>query len=174
PSRGDAVMRSACLLTCLLAVGCGAGTEPAGSVSVPAQPGQPDPGTATQPVGPADEVPDLRTRMAGSDWPTFLGPTGASIPTEKGHIAPGPEEGLRKVWSAAVGNGYVAPAISKGRLFLFDRGRENLRLRCLNSETGAALWQFEYPSDFQDMYGYDNGPRATPVVDGGRVYIYGP
>src|SRR5262249_20622244 len=78
------------------------------------------------------------------------------------------------VWTAEVGNGYVAPAISKGRLFLFDRGADKLRLRCLKSTTGEPIWDFEYPSDYEDFYGYDNGPRATPIVDGDRVYIYGP
>ncbi|HEX3872257.1 MAG TPA: PQQ-binding-like beta-propeller repeat protein, partial [Pirellulales bacterium] len=48
------------------------------------------------------------------------------------------------------------------------------RLQCMNSETGEHLWKFEYPSDFEDMYGYDNGPRSQPVVDGDRVYTFGP
>ena len=44
---------------------------------------------------------------------------------------------------------------------------------CLRSETGELLWQFEYPTDYEDLYGYDNGPRSSPVVDGDRVYILG-
>jgi outer membrane protein assembly factor BamB len=35
------------------------------------------------------------------------------------------------------------------------------------------LWRWEYPSDYIDMYGYNNGPRCSPVVDDDRVYIYG-
>ena len=35
------------------------------------------------------------------------------------------------------------------------------------------LWKFEYPTDYEDLYGYDNGPRCSPVVDGDRVYIFG-
>src|SRR5262249_11811778 len=30
-----------------------------------------------------------------------------------------------------------------------------------------------YPTDYEDLYGYSNGPRCSPVVDGDRVYIYG-
>jgi outer membrane protein assembly factor BamB len=65
------------------------------------------------------------------------------------------------------------PAISRGRLYQFDRHGDRARLSCLNSETGGFLWKFEYPTDYQDQYGYDNGPRCCPVVDDDRVYIYG-
>ena len=30
----------------------------------------------------------------------------------------------------------------------------------LKSETGEPLWQFEYQTDYEDLYGYDNGPRG--------------
>jgi outer membrane protein assembly factor BamB len=43
----------------------------------------------------------------------------------------------------------------------------------LEAETGKQLWQFEYPTDYRDMLGYNNGPRCSPVVDGNRVYIFG-
>ena len=62
---------------------------------------------------------------------------------------------------------------SAGRLFQFDRLANQARLRAVESETGKPLWQFEYPSEFEDQYNYENGPRASPVVDGERVYIYG-
>jgi outer membrane protein assembly factor BamB len=65
------------------------------------------------------------------------------------------------------------PSISRGRLFQFDRHGNQARLTCLHSETGAFLWKFEYPTEFQDLYGYNNGPRCCPVVDNERVYIYG-
>src|SRR5262249_11524603 len=31
----------------------------------------------------------------------------------------------------------------------------------------------EYPTTYDDFYGYNNGPRCCPVVDGNRVYAYG-
>jgi outer membrane protein assembly factor BamB len=96
-----------------------------------------------------------------------------SVSTETGIIAPWPKEGLRLVWKKEVGTGYGMPSISRGRLFQFDRHGNQARLTCLQSETGAPLWQFEYPTEFQDFYGYNNGPRCCPVVDNDRVYIYG-
>jgi outer membrane protein assembly factor BamB len=138
-------------LTSLLILGCG-----------PKTPG----------IGPLP--PDLRTRQDGSDWPAFLGPLGTSVSTEKGLITPWPRQGPRIVWHTTIAEGYAAPTISRGRLFLFDRLRNRARLRCLESETGKPLWTFEYHTDYRDFYNYDGGPRCCPVVDDDRVYLYGP
>jgi outer membrane protein assembly factor BamB len=122
----------------------------------------------------ADRLPpDLRTRKTGTDWPRFLGPTGNSASTEKGLVTPWPERGPRIRWHKRLGSGYGMPTISRGRLFLFDRTGNRARLNCWNSETGAELWTFDYPTDYKDMYGYNNGPRCCPVVDDDRVYIFG-
>ena len=43
----------------------------------------------------------------------------------------------------------------------------------MESDTGTELWRFEYPTDYEDMYGYNNGPRSCPVIDEERVYIFG-
>jgi outer membrane protein assembly factor BamB len=134
----------------------------------------PDPEPSVK-SGPDAPLPsDLGTRKAGSDWPRFLGPTGDSVSAEKGVVAPWPKEGPRLVWEKKVGTGYAMPTISRGRLFLFDRTRNRARLTCLKSETGEELWAFDYRTDYVDSYGYNNGPRCSPVVDGERVYLYGP
>jgi outer membrane protein assembly factor BamB len=73
-----------------------------------------------------------------------------------------------------LGESYCAPSISRGRLFHFDRHGDLHRLTCRNSETGKELWTYELPASFTDMLGYNNGPRATPVVDGERVYVMSP
>ncbi len=115
----------------------------------------------------------LGTRKAGVDWPAFLGPQGNSVSPEKGLVVPWPPEGPRVVWEKRVASGYSMPTISRGRLFLFDRLRDDARLRALNAETGETLWTFEYPTAFEDSYGYSNGPRCSPVVDGDRIYLLG-
>jgi len=113
------------------------------------------------------------TAENGSDWPKFLGPAGTGVSPEKGIITPWPKDGLRVVWDVKLGSGYGAPSVADGRLFVCDRVGDDARLRCLKSTTGEELWKFTYPSDYEDYYGYDNGPRCCPVVDGDRVYIYG-
>ncbi len=121
----------------------------------------------------AAAVQDLGTRKQGVDWPCFLGPTGDSKSTERGIITQWKPDVPRIVWQERVGTGYGMPTISRGRLFQFARFGNQARLTCQKSETGAILWKFEYSTAYEDMYGYDNGPRCLPVVDDDRVYIFG-
>ena len=116
---------------------------------------------------------DLRTRPQGVDWPDFLGPNRDNKSPETGLPTRWPEEGPPLVWSCTLGAGYPAPSVSRGRIYVFSQYGTTVRLSCRRSETGQELWRFEYPSHYQDLYGYDNGPRCTPVVDGQRVYILG-
>lgn len=122
----------------------------------------------------AGDPPDLGTRKAGVDWPGFLGPTANGVSPEKGILTTWPKDGLKVVWEAPMGQGFPPPAVSRGRLFHFDRFGDNNRLTCRNAETGKRLWAFEYPTTYEDLYGYSPGPRACPVVDGDRVYTHGP
>ena len=39
--------------------------------------------------------------------------------------------------------------------------------------TGKTIWSGDYPTHYQDAFGFDEGPRATPAVDGKRVYTFG-
>ncbi len=109
----------------------------------------------------------------GADWPGFLGPRGDGTSAETGIIAPWPKDGLRIVWHKTVGMGYGMPSIANGRLFLFDRHGNQARLTCMDAKTGKELWRFEYPTRYTDAFGYNNGPRACPVIDGDRVYLHG-
>jgi outer membrane protein assembly factor BamB len=116
---------------------------------------------------------NLWTRKTGDDWPTFLGPTGDSKSTEVGILKEWPEAGPRVVWQRRLGEGYGIGSIARGRIYQADRMRNTARLVCLNAETGEELWKHEYETDYVDTYGYDGGPRCSPVIDGDRVYMYG-
>jgi outer membrane protein assembly factor BamB len=118
--------------------------------------------------------PDLGTRKAGVDWPDFLGPQRNGRSPETGLAADVGARPLRVVWQCELGESYSSPSVSRGRLFHFDRYGYKHRLTCRNSETGEELWKYEIDADYSDMLGYNNGPRATPVVDGERVYAVSP
>lgn len=127
------------------------------------------------PPSPATAVTldDLRKRTTGHDWPRFLGPTGDGKSDETGLRLTWPATGPTLTWWRPTGEGYSMPSISKGRLFLFDRQGHSARLTCLESETGRPLWQQTYTTDYEDLYGYSNGPRTSPLVDDDRVYTFG-
>jgi outer membrane protein assembly factor BamB len=121
----------------------------------------------------AQSLPETDPRPAGSDWPRFLGPHGNATTPESLPSPPWPESGPRLLWQAEVGDGYSMPAIAGGRLFLFDRRGDRARLSCRDASTGRELWLSDYPTDYEDVYGFSNGPRSTPFVDGKRVYSLG-
>ena len=162
----------------LVLTGCGHRTEAQAPATSRARANSTPAAQESQPAAATDVavlgVPARpRDQRGGGDWPAFLGPTGDSKSPETGIQTEWPASGLKIVWHRRLGVGYGAPTISKGRLFQFDRFGDKARLYCLNAETGEPIWQHEVPTDYDDMYGYNNGPRCSPVVDDDRVYAYG-
>lgn len=104
------------------------------------------------------------------DWTSFLGPThnGISTETRLRRALPPP-----LVWEFPKGTSYASPAIAGDRLLFVHRVGDEEIVECMHAETGAQQWRFRYATDFEDRYGYNNGPRSSPVVDGDRVYTVG-
>lgn len=130
--------------------------------------GQPGAAPAIVHRAPRPLAPDARTH----DWTSFLGPTHNAVSTETrlSRTLPPP-----LVWELPAGSGYASPAIHGDRLVYLHRvGGEEL-VECLHAETGAVRWRLAYPSAYRDRYGYNDGPRASPVIDaaGRRVCTVG-
>ena len=107
------------------------------------------------------------------DWQSFLGPTHNAVSTETKLAKSWPKGGPPLVWEMERGSGYSSPAISDGKLVYLHRQGDEEVVECLDPETGRRFWRFAYPTDYDDRYGYNNGPRAAPVIADGRVYTYG-
>ncbi len=113
------------------------------------------------------------------DWPQWRGDERRGVWHEDGVLDRFPEDGLRFVWRAPIGPGYGGPAVADGRVFATDferlpgnRGRE--RILVLEETTGEQLWDHSWETDLAGLQpAYSNGPRATPTVDGDRVYVLG-
>jgi outer membrane protein assembly factor BamB len=107
------------------------------------------------------------------DWKSFLGPSHNGTSTETKLLREWTKGAPALVWEMRKGTGYSSPAISGDRLVYFHRLDNQEKVECLHPETGAKHWDFSYPTKFEDRYGYNNGPRASPLIDGDRVYTYG-
>lgn len=137
--------------------------------------------SATQSSRDERELKDIGTRRQGIDWPCFLGPNYDSKSPETGILRDWAGDKLRIVWQKELDTSYGIGSVSKGRYYQFDRvedpalprGVGRALLTCLNAETGEEIWRFGYETDYEDLYGYNGGPRCSPVIDGNRVYIFG-
>jgi outer membrane protein assembly factor BamB len=119
-----------------------------------------------RPVAAAEE-------RAGEDWPMFLGPRGTGVSAESGYAERWPAAGPPVIWEKSIGTGYSAPSILGERLVVHHRiGREEI-VECLRAATGEHLWEFRYESNFRDPYGYNNGPRCSPLLVGDRCFTFG-
>ncbi|HTA29481.1 MAG TPA: PQQ-binding-like beta-propeller repeat protein [Candidatus Cybelea sp.] len=110
---------------------------------------------------------------SGDDWPCFLGPHANGISDETGLLDQWPASGPPLVWDKSVGTGYGAPSVLGQKLVLHHRIGDEEIVECFTADAGKSLWRFAYPSHFIDPYGYNNGPRGTPLLTSNRCYTFG-
>ncbi len=114
----------------------------------------------------------LLCALAG-DWPQFLGPTRDGVYTGA-DIAPAwPAAGPPVVWKKDAGEGFAGPIVASGKVILFHRVSGREIIEALDAATGKNVWSYEYPTAYRDDFGFDEGPRAAPVVANGVVYTFG-
>ncbi len=115
----------------------------------------------------------LSPSAATEDWPGFLGGTGRPSSSETNLLTEFGPDGPRLVWELSKGTGYSSPSIQGDYLVYLHRSGNEEVIDCLRPETGERYWSYRYRTEFQDRYGYNNGPRSSPVIDDGHVYTYG-
>jgi outer membrane protein assembly factor BamB len=118
--------------------------------------------------------------LFAADWPEWRGRGRLGVWEEDGILDKFPQSGLKVRWRTPVRGGFSGPAVAGGRVFVMDyqpkegtsRGIE--RVQALDENTGKVLWTREWESDYRGIArSYAIGPRATPTVDGARVYVLG-
>src|SRR5712692_232592 len=112
------------------------------------------------------------TGMA-QDWPQFLGPHANGISDETGLLDKWPTNGPPVLWEKEIGTGYTAPSILENMLVLHHRIRDEEIVEAFDPATGKSIWRYAYPSHFVDPYGYNNGPRSTPLLTSDSCYTLG-
>ncbi|MDX1952236.1 MAG: PQQ-binding-like beta-propeller repeat protein [Verrucomicrobiota bacterium] len=108
-----------------------------------------------------------------ADWPRFLGPLGNGISRETNLISKWGTNGPALIWDKEVGTGYSAPSILGDLIVLHHRVGRDEQVEAFSKKTGSSVWKHAYPSNFIDPYGYNNGPRCTPLLVSNRCYTFG-
>ncbi|RPI51381.1 MAG: alcohol dehydrogenase [Acidobacteria bacterium] len=115
----------------------------------------------------------LCTPLVAADWPQYLGPTRngayAGPPLSEKWAATGP----RVVWRKQIGQGLSGPVVAQSRVILFHRVGDREVVESFDALTGTSQWRHAYPTAYRDDFGFDEGPRAVPVVADGIVFTYG-
>ena len=111
--------------------------------------------------------------VAAEDWPQFLGPGRNGLYSGPPLAETWGAQGPRVAWRKSIGAGFAGPVIVQGRVILFHRlGNEEI-VDAIDARTGTAQWRYSYPTTYRDDFGFDEGPRAVPVVVDGIVYTFG-
>ena len=110
---------------------------------------------------------------AAPDWPQFLGPARNGVYSGPPLAETWPAAGPPKVWQKSVGEGFAGPVVVGDRVILFHRVEDEEVVEALDARTGKTRWRYAYQTAYRDDFGFDEGPRAVPVVANGRVYTFG-
>jgi outer membrane protein assembly factor BamB len=106
--------------------------------------------------------------LIASDWPQWRGPARTGYaPQDAVQLDSLPKE-FKPVWKVSVGGGFAAPVVAGASLVYLDEAGGKEIAHRLDAETGKETWQAPFAKTEQDEWGA--GPRATPIIDGDRVY----
>jgi len=106
-----------------------------------------------------------------SDWPQFRGPNRDGVSTEKGLAEQWPEKGPKLLWKTeGLGEGWSSVAIADKTIYTMGDLEDACYLFALNLQ-GKQLWKARV-GEPKGHRGYP-GPRSTPTVSGGHVYVLG-
>jgi outer membrane protein assembly factor BamB len=120
----------------------------------------------------------LPGELPAGDWPQYRGPNQNGISTEKVNWN-WPESGPKMVWKVPTRQGFSSFAVGGGKVFtqvvrdLNGAPREGCL--ALDAETGKELWFTDVAVGTGYSGGGDgDGPRSTPTVNDGLVYVLPP
>ncbi|MFC1462662.1 PQQ-binding-like beta-propeller repeat protein, partial [Verrucomicrobiota bacterium] len=132
-------------------------------------------------TGPRAAIPESVAKgkleeRGPADWPKWRGPEGTGKSALKG-IRTKWDGGLRQIWDVAfLCQGkrtatWSTPVVQGDRLLVPGRDTDRDLIFCLHAGTGTLLWQGSWLAPAPT--GHGSGSRATPSIDGDRVYTFG-
>jgi outer membrane protein assembly factor BamB len=111
-----------------------------------------------------------------ADWNQWRGPNRDGIAPSFKAPATWAANSLAKRWSLPVGEGHSSPVVVGDRVYIFAREDDKEIMRCLAIGDGKVVWQEAYHVPYEmnpAARGHGKGPKATPAVVNGRVFVLG-
>ncbi len=112
------------------------------------------------------------TLSLAGDWAQFRGPGRDGLCAEKGLLAAWPEGGPALSWKLdGLGRGYSTVAIAGDAFYVMGTRGDQECVFAFDLATRQPRWVTEVGSMYRNNQG--DGPRCTPTVDDGLVYVLG-
>ena len=113
------------------------------------------------------------SEIVGS-WPMFRGPGGdAVIKSDIPLARKWPSGGPTKLWQVQLGQGYAAPAVHHGCVYVIDYDMQAKAdaIRCFSLAAGKEIWRYSYPVTIKRNHGMS---RTIPAINENYIVTIGP
>ena len=115
-------------------------------------------------------VLSLSSGVFAAEWPQYRGPGHDGVTPEKINTRWSTPPKVQ--WRIPLGSSLGSFVTGNGRLYVFAKDGDDEAAQAFDAATGKRLWSTTIGKTIFDNSGGD-GPRSTPALDDGRVYIYG-
>ena len=106
-----------------------------------------------------------------ADWPGLWGPARNGVSPTPPAVPP---SGAKELWRRPAAGGYSEIAVSGGRAITMELRDGADFVVSLDAATGREVWSSRVGPTYRGHGGSDDGPIATPTVDGDDVFASGP
>lgn len=115
---------------------------------------------------------EARLPQGFAGFPQFLGPTRDGVVAGPALARDWKSKPPELLWRVPVGESYGGFAIAGTRTVSLEQRGGNEAVICRDLFTGATLWTHDDPARYENPLG-GIGPRTTPTVAAGRVFVLG-
>ena len=116
--------------------------------------------------------PTLFAGLAQPEWPGFRGPDRSGIQRGTKLATTWETQPPKELWRINVGPAWSSFVVAGKLLFTQEQRGDYEAVLCYQADTGAEIWKHSIESRFDEPLG-GPGPRATPTLHEGALYVMG-